>query len=387
MADVAIFLSNPGHHVAMLAPVVGVLTGREVSCLVLSLCELRGFESPFDDFERIGAPVQALWPRWLRRRPAAVQGALGHSAGRRRALLRALSWHSVLEPALRKPLASVRLAALPNDAAFPYDRIAALLRRRRIPFVLVQEGIRFPIPIEGEERYGLAGATAIAAWGEGSAEHFRSIGVESSRIHVTGSPRFDRAPAPQRMDRRPSGSGSVRILLVTNPIDAQGFCTRGEKVRLVAEFVGLLRDSLEKGVARLTIRPHPGEGIEEYAERLPREDRDRVAFDTGGGLEDALARCDVAVVMASTVGLEALRRGIPLAVLPTPGHGHVFDYVDRGAALGLRLDSTLSAALLGHAGTGGRGAAGAETYLGRHLAHPGEATKRVAELMIGLAAR
>lgn len=383
MAEVAVFLSNPGHHTAMLAPVVRRLGERGVACRVLSLCELRGFASPVETFQEMGVPVDRLWPGWLRRRSRS-EGALGVGHGRRRALLRSLTWYGVLGPRVRSRLSAPRLAVLPNDAAFPYDRIASLLRRRGIPFVLVQEGIRFPIPIEGDSGYGLGGAAALAAWGEGSAEHFRSIGVEPSRIHVTGSPRFDGTPPAVRSERKSPIAGAVEILLVTNPIDAQGFCSRGAKTRLVAGFVGLLREVLESGAARLTIRAHPGESREEYAQALTVEDRGRVSFDAGGSLDDHLDRCDVAVVMASTVGLEALRRGVPLAVLPTPGYGHVFDYVERGAALRLELTPALSAALLGQARQAEREATAAASYVARQLAHRGEAAERVAALMIEL---
>ncbi|NIY17465.1 MAG: hypothetical protein GWM98_22595, partial [Nitrospinaceae bacterium] len=48
------------------------------------------------------------------------------------------------------------LVVLPNDAAFPYDLIVAMLKTAGIPFVLMQEGIRFPLPGSEEgDAYGL----------------------------------------------------------------------------------------------------------------------------------------------------------------------------------------------------------------------------------------
>jgi len=88
--------------------------------------------------------------------------------------------------------------------------------------------------------------------------------------------------------------------------------------------------------------------------------------------------------MASTVGLEALRHGVPLAVLPTPGHGYVHDYVQRGAALGLILDESLEGALHRLVRPSAAYSAAIAEYVRTHLAFPHEATQRVGELMMGL---
>jgi hypothetical protein len=385
MADLAIFLSNPGHHVATLAPVSEYLARRGVTCRVHSFCELRGFPSPASSFAASGAVVLPAWPPVLRR-PArgSAGGATLASDGKRR-LARNLAWRLILAPRLERQLeATVRLAVLPNDSAFPYDRVAALLERRRIRYVLVQEGIRFPLPAEGTARYGLSGARALAVWGEASAEHFRALGVDPARIHVTGSPRFD-PPGPPPRDRAPR-EGPVRVLLITNPIDVQGFCSSAEKIGLVARFVAGLRDGLSREQVTLTLRPHPGESPAAYSDALTEADRALVSFDAGGRLEDLLAAHDVAVVMASTVGLEALRQRVPLAVLPTPGHGYVHDYVAREAALGVSIDATLAVQLTRHAEPGSDYWAAVSSYLDYHLAHSGQATGQVGQLMIALLA-
>lgn len=387
MAEVAVFLSNPGHHAAMLAPVVDYLDERGVTSRVHSLCEFRGFESPRASFAKPGTAVLAAWPALLRRRPGRSRGSTGSPTGIswRRRLARLVAWHGVLRPRLERQLdPATRLAVLPNDSAFPYDRIVSLLRRRGIPFVLVQEGIRFPLPAETESRYGLNGAQALAVWGEASAEHFRSAGVEPNRIRITGSPRFDDRSAATWPSSNDAVRAKLEVLLITNPIDAQGFCTSAEKRALVANVIRNLRRGLDSEAVGLTIRPHPGEGVEEYRQALAPSDRDLVAFSPGGALEDDLRRSDVAVVMASTVGLEALLHGVPLAVLPTPGHGFVHDYVERGAAFGLALDDSLADQLreLRAPSTAYRHAV--DEYLESHLASVGRATRSVGELMITL---
>ena len=153
---------------------------------------------------------------------------------------------------------------------------------------------------------------------------------------------------------------------------------------MVARFVAQLHDALADGRASLTLRPHPGESREEYADAMPLADRALVSFDAGDDIDAVLAASDVAIVMASTVGLEALRQGVPLAVLPTPGHGHVHDYVKRGAALGVALEDGLAAKLAQHANPTEGYAAAVNAYLEDHLACSGRATQEVGRLMIGL---
>jgi hypothetical protein len=385
MPDLAVFLSNPGHHVATMAPVIDYVAQRGVSSKIFSFCELRGFASPTARFAAGGNEVVALWPRALRRAPGGPGEARALGLGRRRRLLQTLAWRLILGPGLARRLEPVpRFAVLPNDSAFPYDRLAALLARRRIPYVLVQEGIRFPLPAERASRYGLGGARALAVWGEASAEHFRALGIEPSRIHVTGSPRFDHNRPGARQLPGGSRRGSPALLLITNPIDAQGFCSTAQKTALVAQLVSHLRQALSDGRLTLTLRPHPGEKAGAYLEALAPEDRDLLSFDDGSSLDDAMSCHDIAIVMASTVGLEALQKGLALAVLPTPGHGFVHDYVERHAAIGLVMDDSLPAQLLHHAAPSAEYQDAVDSYLDYHLAHSGQATQQVGQLMIDL---
>ena len=53
-----------------------------------------------------------------------------------------------LGPRLRWILRDARAVLVPNDAAFPYADFTRWLRGRRTPYLLVQEGIRFPLPGE-----------------------------------------------------------------------------------------------------------------------------------------------------------------------------------------------------------------------------------------------
>ncbi len=375
MADVDFFLSNPAHHLAMFAPVVAGLRDRGVTSRVRSLCELRGFDTPHELLLRAGAEVERLWPRWLARRRTAG----GATPGAGRGALYTFAWRALIEPRLGRSVPeSARLAVLPNDDAFPYDRLAAWLRRRGIDFVLAQEGARFTLPL-ADSSYGLGGARALAVWGEASADHFRSIGIPRDRIYVTGSPRFDGdvsvpEPTPWREGE------PLDVLLVTNPIDAQGFCSRAEKLALARSFVAPLEAAIADGSIRLALRPHPGEGRDLYTSALG----SKLRFADEEPLDRALDAADVVVIMSSTVGLEALRRHKPLAVLATPGHGFVHDYVSSGAALGIVPGPSLPLELLTLARPDPARQDRARQYVDRHVAHAGRATRTVVELMIGL---
>lgn len=407
--------SNPRHHLDMMVPVARILEERAVPHRFVSLAELRGFPTPSLADRLPRADVRRAIPRHVRRDPSAGAG-VGTSGGPgavvRRAV-RAVAWRAGLSPRLRWLMRGSELVVVPNDAAYPYGELAADLRARGVPFVLLQEGIRFPLPAEDAAglAYGAGGAAAVCAWGEASAEHFRSIGVPAAAVRVTGNPRFDGVgPAAWRERGRALAAelGLARepLLYLSNTIDDQGFCTTAEKMELFAGFVREAQPVLEREQRALVVKLHPREDTAAFR---------RVAADLSSGsplpihvlpldapLFAVLAMGRAAVVLASTVGLEALAFGLPLAVLAIPGHGHVFEYVARGAAAGLALgaiEGGLSRLLATEPRSGEeRTRAGgaersarpddapppAEQFLERHMAHRGEAAARIADQIVML---
>ena len=84
------------------------------------------------------------------------------------------------------------VVVVPNDSLFPCAQYVDLLHRRSIPVVLLQEGVLYAFTDSAPIRpVGRGIVDAVAAWGETSAEYFRSVGMDGDRIHVTGSPRHD----------------------------------------------------------------------------------------------------------------------------------------------------------------------------------------------------
>lgn len=389
MPSADFFITSDRHHVAAALPVMERLAASGYRLRVISLCEVRGLTTPNAPFEPLGSEVLRVLP--LNPRPSPASGrqrrgsAAGALTGTARRAARTLAWHLVLGPRLRRCLRRAgEVAVLPNDAAYPYDRIAALLGRRRIPFVLLQEGIRFPL-VGTPDRYGTGGAAAIAAWGEASAEHFRGQGVDPTTVHLTGSPRLDVIlsrdwePEARRL-RQEHDLGETNLLLASNPIDDQGFVDTAGKLQLVRRFVDGLKPLLAEPGFRLVVKLHSRESPEDFRAALAEvAGSQRIRILSGVPLYPLLASVDAAVVLASTVGLEALCFGVPLAVLEIPGAGFVYDYVDSGAARGLCLDRPMEPQMRELLSSGP--AAGAEAFLERNLRFRTNAAQRVAELV------
>lgn len=392
MAYIAFVISNNRHHPAMVLPVVERLSQEhDRVCEVISLCEFRGQPSPATDFRHQGAKLVKVLPFNVRTGPVARGVAASKRNSPRHHFLQTLLWHVGLGPRLRYLLSPApTLAVLPNDSAFPFDRLVRLLAERHTPFLLLQEGIRFPLPgVPHRLAYGSGGAAAVAAWGESSAAYFREVGVEPQRIHLTGNPRLD------GLDQETGGSSARRsisrnrrgqtILLATNPIDEQGFCTLAEKLAMVRRFVDEIAELVREREIRLCLKLHASESRADYERALAGSSCAReVTFAGDAPLHALLASADAAVIMASTVGLEALLLGTPVGVLELPRVGFVFDYVADKAAQGLNWSRPMAPQvreLLDY------DSPGAHSFLKKHLHQPtvGSATEAVTRLVVELA--
>jgi hypothetical protein len=395
VALIDLYISNDRHHAAMMHPVAKALRSHtDLGVRVVSLCEFRGMRSPEARFRDAGVGLVRIMDG-----PRRIEGPSGRArtgaVGRMlRTVVRRAAWHVSLSRRVEACLRQApRLAVLPNDAAFPYDRIVDLLRARGIPFVLLQEGIRFPLPDAEKGRpYGGGGAAAVAAWGEASAGYFRQAGVDESHLVLTGSPRFDAlgdtdwsAAAAELRGRL--GLRGRCLLFLSNPIDDLGFCSTREKLELIARFVAGVQGMLGSGRATLLVKLHGSESARAVERALaPLGLGDRVRVVVGEALYPLLALADAAVVLASTVGLEALILGRPIGVLEVPGAGWVHDYVSAGAGMALSAGGALGGQVDALMSTWKRSSAGAvERYLAHHLAERQNATARVVDVIRSVA--
>ena len=386
MPRVDFLISNDRHHKAMSWPVAERLT-RDGSCVVrvLSLCELRGLPTPDAAKAPEHVEVCRVVPWRLRRSPSAGAASLPGALTGARTAARAIIWRLLLAPRLEALLRDAPdLVVLPNDAAFPYDRIARLLDARRVPFLLLQEGIRFPLEGQAAEPvYGAAGAAAVAAWGEAAADYFRAAGVPADRIHLTGSPRYDRSVHATGGDHgeRSLGLPGRTLLLASNPIDDQGFCSHREKISLIGRFLAGIEPLFADPDFHLAVKLHSRERPEEIRSILARSPGERVSIHTDVALEDLFRSATAVVVLASTVGLEALLHDLPLAVLEIPGHGFQYDYVESGAAVGLRWNAPMAGQVEGLFEPSAERLERVEAYMQRQFASRDEATSRVEKLI------
>jgi hypothetical protein len=381
---VTFVFTNPRHHLEMMVPVAAKLRDRDIAVRFVSLAELRGLRTP----ERLAGlhdvELVRVLPPWLRKSSStgAGVGTSGGPAAFARNAARAVTWYGVLAPALHFYLRHSDVVVVPNDAAFPYDSLTSWLRKRGVPFVLLQEGIRFPLPTEQRASlpYGGNGAAMICAWGEASAEHFQKV-APSKAVVVTGTPRWDNV---QPSSWREAGAalmsklGLTRkpLLYLSNTVDDQGFCTTTQKMQLFADFIERAAPVLD-GRA-IVVKLHLRENVEAFRAVASKQSAAPVHVLGTEGLFETLAIGQAAVVLASTVGLEALAFDLPLGVLALPNHGHVFEYVSRGAAVGLELEN-LTVKLPQLLDAPHTPDTPVREFLERHLANRGNAASRIAD--------
>ncbi|MDQ3297463.1 MAG: hypothetical protein M3619_12815 [Myxococcota bacterium] len=384
---ISFVFSNPRHHAEILLPVVRHLQGSGVACRVVSIAELRGLATP--KWELGGAAVKKALPvpRPGRIPPPAASELSGRRTLGWRALAHQSVWKLALGPRLRWLLRGSRCVVVPNDAAFPYLQLVRELGDRRVPVVLVQEGIRFPFPADTGSEYGKTGATRVCVWGQGSAEHFASIGVPPSHLCVTGNPRFDTFDVAGFRARREAtlaelGLAQPPLVFLSNPVETQGFCSADDKLALFAKF--LREAATVTNDVPIAVKLHSYEEPAAFARAAERAGVPVTMVPASLPLFALLAVARAAVVLASTVGLEALVFGVPLGVLQIPGHDFAFEYVQRGAAIGIAANAIPDgvAALLGSAAGHGRGSTDTSRFVERHLAHRGHAAEHVGDAIL-----
>ena len=377
----------------MFAPVVKELVRRGVTARIVSLCELRGFDTPINAIRDLGAEYHVVSKVKFSKSSARVATARRQVHGFARQLVRSAAWHAVVRMPSLRGARRPGLVVMPNDAAYPYDRIVQRLRSRNVPFLLVQEGIRFELPAATSWKYGQGGAHAIAAWGDASARYFVEVGADPTRVHATGNPRLDSLATGELNTRAADVARQLRIeqgavLYVSNPIDHQGFCSAEAKHQLFERFLVNSADFFKRTGQRLVVKLHSAEDAQAFEQIVERHGATgHVMFPHDVAIYPLFKCASAVVVLASTAGLEAILLDRPVGVLPLPGHGYAYDYVSAGGALGLSTDDKLSTQLDQLVADSPELKAGRHAYAADQVASFGEATRVLADLVFKEASR
>jgi hypothetical protein len=382
MSDVAFVFSNPRHHLEMMMPVAEELERRNVTCSLVSLAELRGFETPRQSGARRVIPFN------LRRRPETPAERGGDdTTWRRGSFAKQLVWRMGLAPRLRRMLRRVRAVVVPNDAVYPYIELVEQLCKAGTRTILLQEGIRFQMPERYTgPQYGGRVSAAVCAWGEGSKDFFVAGRVPQNRIVVTGAPRLDdldlAAWRPRGQELLATlGLRAPPIVFMSNPIELQGYGSKDQKLELFARFLAGAAPVLQARNIAVLVTNHLQEDPREYA-RIAAQSPipGLVTVVESAPTLAAIAAARAAVVLTSTVGLESLTFGVPLGVLEIPGHDFAFEYVQRGAAVPIRMADVAAGVEQLLEPDDARTSAG-NAFVRRHLHDRGRARYNVADVI------
>ena len=342
------YITNPNHHWENFRPIILELKERAIAVRIVSLCEFRRMNSPIDEWERLGIDYTILFSLKFKNTSTSTgKKSIGGNKSFIRNLLRDLIWWFKLKPSLKKANATLpKLAVIPNDIAYPLNKVLKFLKKKDVYTILYQEGIRFPLPNEeGGKKYGTNGAKKVFTWGKRSSEYFQSIGVKSELVEV-GNPRFDEMLAADytsiQKNIASEISTEVNWLYASNPVDDQGFCTHEAKILLFERFL-VSCISLGEPLT-IWLRLHPREDRSDFQAVIDKyKDKINIKWAMDYPLFAYLQLMDYTIVLASTVGVESLLNNVPIAVIKLPNsYNYVFDYVESGAAVGLDLDSQQS---------------------------------------------
>jgi len=206
-------------------------------------------------------------------------------------------------------------------------------RARALPVLGIQHGDFQPdnaqyAPV-GAEPFAVEPVDLLCVWSEWFAARLRRVSpiYDARRIAVTGRLRFP-ASAQDEPNEQDDGerNGALRVLLLSEAGDAFP--------EQVAPYLAALDAAAD---VRLTVRPHPAEARARWAERTL----------DAGELGAALARCDLALGVASSALLEALYHRRPAVTLVVEGRddpaGYAADSVVARCALPEDLVATCRA--------------------------------------------
>jgi hypothetical protein len=279
---------------ATLVPPGGARHPVDAAELKVMLTDWVAAGSTVDLAEVIGLPLQEAF------------GALFDRA----AQLEFLVYAATIDHAYAALERSASALALPNDCQGIMRAWALVARRTGTQTVIVQHG-HLDYTEDGDHFVG----DYSAFWTQMVCDQYAALGLEPSRMLVTGSPNADvfvapAGPAPAR-DR----SERTRVLVITtgNP-GVQAYIDE----TWVTDYIVRVLSDLCDGHGRfdVAVKLHPGESVELYRQHVQPWIGQLSSLADTGSLADWLSRCDIVISPPSTVVLEARARGLPVVLLP-----------------------------------------------------------------------
>jgi hypothetical protein len=334
---IKIIISNPGHHFNNALRVLYECKERGQKCELISFCAFRGFNTPelpyaLGEFKRY-IFFNSLTK--LKNRKAIKTSVSGSSSPKKSGLIKDIIWKFLLRTFLRRHTNKSDKVILFNDNAYPFDKIVDDLVYRGVDVSMIQEGIRFDVPIATDNTirmYGSSHVDRIFCWGSHSQSYFNLIKSDRTQVLISGVPHlYDIS----KIKTKQINSNVIGVF--TNPIEQFGYCSEKEKLIIFRKFASQLAPVLKSLSLHLLFRPHPNEDLDAYSKILSEANID---FEiNGGGIFEAIERVNWGIVWASTVGVELLLKNKPIAQLPLADGRYVFDYVISGAAVPLDLEN------------------------------------------------
>jgi len=353
MKHIDFIITNPSHHVLITLPVARELQKRGVSVRYISLCEVRKFKTPiklFTDTKMEYCYFDIDIPKSKTSREQKKITLISRIKSR---ILRDVFWVVVLRKKLMLWLKDSTHVVMLNDSSYPSNYIIRLLKRSSAKIILMQEGIRFPLPVEKETKYGNSGIDYLIAWGRKSASYFETVVQEKTKVLSLGSPGYDKSLYIQ-MPLSSIPEKIKRVAIFGNPVDDQKFVTAQEKMDLYLDLARVLVDYSQKNGRKLEIvfKNHPRESPELLRRILKENGMKHIkVYESTSDVDIVINTIDAGIVFASTVGINVILHGKKLAVVKLKEYDYLGDYVQDGVAYGLdvyspeiyeQLDSFLS---------------------------------------------
>ncbi len=186
----------------------------------------------------------------------------------------------------------------------------------------------------------------LLLWGEANRRTMLRNGIPEAQINVVGATIYD------ELIHRVRARESTRFPRPGEPVHIAYFASRSGGLAVNLATARRCLATVVDAVAqvpngRLTVKIHPGDKtgmVETQVRECP-----GVTVQRDGDAQDLIVKCDAAIVVSSTTGLEVCVAGKPLFVLQVPGVPDAGPYEQFGAAWHINVDSPLASQMLADA--------------------------------------